>query len=96
MKFTDRVPGAVFHHTNIYGPAAATEKASFINWLYNFDTSGIDDWILMGDFNLIRSPDNRSRPGGNMTDMLLFNDIINHLDLVDIAFEGRSYTWSNR
>lgn len=49
----------------------------------------------MGGFNLIRGLENRSRPGGNMNDMLLFNDMINHLDLVDIAFEGRSFTWSN-
>lgn len=27
--------------------------------------------------------------------MMLFNDLINHLDLVDIAFQGREYTWSN-
>lgn len=49
----------------------------------------------MGDFNLIRCPDNRSRPGGNLGDMMLFNDMIHNLDLVDIAFEGRSFTWSN-
>jgi hypothetical protein len=27
--------------------------------------------------------------------MLLFNDIIQHLDLIDIPFEGRQFTWSN-
>lgn len=49
----------------------------------------------MGDFNLIRSPENRNRPGGNLSDMLLFNNLINHLDLVEIAFQGREYSWSN-
>lgn len=49
----------------------------------------------MGDFNLIRNPENRNRTGGNMGVMMLFNDLIHHLDLVDIAFEGRAYTWSN-
>lgn len=27
--------------------------------------------------------------------MMLFNDIIQHLDLVDIPFEGKQFTWSN-
>lgn len=83
------------HHTNIYGPSAPNDKAQIINWLYNFDCSAIDDCILMGDFNLIRCPENRNRPGGNHTDMMLFNDLIHHLYLVDIAFQGASYSWSN-
>jgi hypothetical protein len=27
--------------------------------------------------------------------MNLFNDLIHHLDLVEIAFQGQSFTWSN-
>lgn len=50
------------------------------------DASNFGDWILMGDFNLIRCPENRNRNGGNVNDMMLFNDLINHMDLVDIAF----------
>lgn len=30
-----------------------------------------------------------------MSDMFLFNDLIQHLDLIDIPFEGRQFTWSN-
>lgn len=84
-----------FHHTNIYGPSAADDKADFINWPYNFDCSGIEDWIIMGDFNLIRSPKNRNRLGGNINDMMLFNAVIHHLDQVEIAFQGISCSWSN-
>lgn len=43
-----------FHVTNIFGPSHLTQKQGFITWLINFDTSGFDDWILGGDFNLIR------------------------------------------
>lgn len=42
MKFTSLVDGKIFH-TNIYGPSAPDEKANFINWLYNFDCSAIQD-----------------------------------------------------
>jgi endonuclease/exonuclease/phosphatase family metal-dependent hydrolase len=49
----------------------------------------------VGDFNLIRSPENRNRSGGNTNEMLLFNDIINHLDLIEVPLKDRAFTWSN-
>jgi hypothetical protein len=78
--------------TNIYGLAASTDKVGFITWLYNFDCSLIDGWLLLGNFNLIRSPENRNRPGGNFNEMWLFNDLIQHIDLVEISFQGRDFT----
>lgn len=73
MKFTDRLSGKIFHHTNIYGLAAPTERGFFISWVYN--------------------------------EMVLFNFLTHHFDLVDIAFEGRAtlgvtckiiHCWRNR
>jgi exonuclease III len=86
MTFTCALTGKCFHLTNIYGPCPSNEKASFISWLYNFDTSPFKNWILAGDFNLMRSTENRNRAGGNINDMMLFNDIIQHLDLAEINF----------
>jgi hypothetical protein len=37
----------------------------------------------------------RNRLGGNLNDMMLFNDVIHHLDLVEIPLKGRALTWSN-
>ena len=84
------ISGNVFHLTNIYGPCSAPGKTDFINWLYNFDASTYDDWILVGDFNLIRYPENINRPGGNVNDMMAFSNLILHLDLIEIPFKGRS------
>jgi endonuclease/exonuclease/phosphatase family metal-dependent hydrolase len=47
------------------------------------------------DFNLIRSPQNRSLPRGNFNEVLLFNDLFQPLDLMEIFFQGREFTWSN-
>jgi hypothetical protein len=44
---------------------------------------GLEDWLILGDFNLIHSPLNRSKPGGNVNEMLIFNDLIQHQDLVE-------------
>jgi hypothetical protein len=37
------------------------------------------DWLIMGDFNLIRRPSDRNKPGGNVRDMLSFNAPIHSL-----------------
>jgi endonuclease/exonuclease/phosphatase family metal-dependent hydrolase len=54
------------------------------------------NWIVVGDFNLCRSPDDRNRPGGDISDMLLFNEAINYLGLVDLPPKGRHFTWTNK
>jgi hypothetical protein len=95
IKFTPLITRQSFHLTNIYGPTTSVDKAAFISWLYNFDASEFEDSILMGDFNLIRSPDNQNRGGGNPSEMMLFNDLILHLDLLDIPFQGRNFSRSN-
>jgi hypothetical protein len=39
--------------------------------------------------------ESRNKPGGNFNDMNIFNDIINHLGLVELPIKGRAFTWSN-
>uniref|UniRef100_M8D2A4 DNA methyltransferase 1-associated protein 1 n=1 Tax=Aegilops tauschii TaxID=37682 RepID=M8D2A4_AEGTA len=52
-------------------------------------------WMILGDFNLIRSPADRSKPGGDANNMLLLHSAIQALDLVEIPLKSISYTWSN-
>lgn len=68
---------------------------AFITWLINLDTTNFDDWLLVGDFNLYRCPEDRNKLGGNFSEMQMFNDTILDLDLLDIPFSGRRFTWSN-
>ena len=53
------------------------------------------NWLLLGDFNFIRSLDNRNLPGGDINDIFLFNEIIGHLGLLELPLKGRRFTWSN-
>jgi hypothetical protein len=53
------------------------------------------DWIIMGDFNLIRKPSDRNKPGGNVNDMLSFNEAISNLGLIEVPLKGKKFTWSN-
>lgn len=50
------------------------------------------DWLLVGDFNLMRDPENRNRPGGDISEMMMFNEAISALRLVELPLHGRKYT----
>lgn len=54
------------------------------------------DWLILGDFNLIRDPTNRNKPGGNYSEMLIFNEAISALGLIEIPFKSKQFTWSNK
>jgi endonuclease/exonuclease/phosphatase family metal-dependent hydrolase len=53
------------------------------------------NWMLLEDFNFYRSLQDRNREGGNMNDIMVFNEIISNLEIQEIFLKGRSYTWSN-
>jgi hypothetical protein len=50
---------------------------------------------MVGDFDFMRSQDNRNKPGGDMNEIFLFNDIISHLGLFEFPLKGRAFSWSN-
>ena len=61
---------------NVYGPCTGEDRAAFTTWLYDVHIPNGQDWLLLGDFNYMRAPDNRNKPDGNLNDMITFNDII--------------------
>jgi hypothetical protein len=63
--------------TNVYGPCQAERKAHFLDWFSNID-------IPVGDFNFIRSPNDRNKPGGDTNNILLFNDAIGNLGIIEL------------
>ena len=95
VEFSCNISGHIWYLTNVYGPNQPDERSLFINWLLNLDSSPMDNWIIMGDFNLVRGPENRNRPGGDVNNMIAFNRLISHHDLVEIPLKGRAFTWSN-
>ena len=80
---------------SVYGPCSGPLRDDFVNWLYNLHISDDEHWLLLGDFNFIRSLENRNRHGGDINDIFLFNEIIGHLGLLELSLKGRAYTWSN-
>ena len=54
------------------------------------------NWLVVGDFNLYRSPNHRNKPGDDHLEMYLFNEAISALGLFELPLKGRRYTWSNK
>jgi hypothetical protein len=95
VKFTSTHDNSSWSLVCVYGPCQGLLRDSFVSWLYSLVISPLENWLLVGDFNFIRSHENRNKPGGDVNDMFLFNDIIGHLGLLELPLKGRSFTWSN-
>jgi hypothetical protein len=70
-------------------------RTEFVQWMENLSISPNELWLILGDFNFIRAPENRNRPGGNVNDMIKFNEIISGHALVELPLKGRRFTWCN-
>jgi hypothetical protein len=53
-------------------------------------------WLVLGDFNLIRRPENRNKPGGDPNLMMAFNEAISKLGMIELPLAGQGFTWSNK
>lgn len=95
LQITSLHDHSIWNLIVVYGPTREPARQYFVAWLYSLDIGPDDLFLIMGDFHFYRSTSNRNRPGGNINDMLLFNDIIDHLGLTELPLKGRSFTWSN-
>jgi exonuclease III len=96
IEFTSTMSGASWVLTNIYAPCTTDGKQQFLDWLHNVDMPDDCDWLLVGDFNLIRRPTDRNRTGGNVQEMLGFNNAISNLRLQELNLIGSKFTWTNK
>lgn len=81
--------------TCVYAPCTPEGRSSFLDWLQNVHMDPGTDWIILGDFNLIRKLEDRNKPGGDLNDIFRFNAAISLLGVNEIVLQGRKYTWSN-
>lgn len=86
-----------FSHTSMDRVLLTPEgKRSFAQWLHDIQMPEDWDCLIVGDFNLCRSVQNRNKPGGDLTEMNMFNEVINRQGWVEMPLIGRKFTWSNK
>ena len=80
----------------MYGPCDVEGKSAFLDWFESIQMPDDIQWLIVGDFNLIRKPEDRNRPGGNIGEILMFNNAFSSLGVVEIPLHGRKFTWTNK
>lgn len=95
INFKSTQSDEVWNLVNVYGPCQGADRHTYTEWLFDLPIADDENWILLGDFNYIRSPTDRNKPGGDANDMLKFNEFIREQGLVELPVKGRNYTWSN-
>jgi hypothetical protein len=71
-------------------------KLAFLNWFKNIEMPVEAKWLIVGDFNLLRAPENRNKPGGSVAEMFAFNSAISKLGLIELPLKGCKFTWTNK
>ena len=59
-KLTARHNGDTWYLTNVYGPRTHEGKRDFIQWLKHYTAIDKENWLIVGDFNLLRKPEDRN------------------------------------
>ena len=96
IEFTSRLSNELWLLTVVYAPCTPGGKRAFLEWFREIEMPPDLDWLIVGEFNLIRRPSDRNREGAATNEMFLFNEAINKLGLIELPLHGRHFTWTNK
>lgn len=82
--------------TGVYGPQADAEKLEFLRELNDIRDLHAGPWVVLGDFNLLVNPEDKSNNAINRRMISRFQAQLNRLELKELYLNGRRYTWSNK
>jgi hypothetical protein len=81
--------------TGVYGPQTDQDKISFLQEITNIRQQIMEEWLLIGDFNLIYRAEDKNNQRVNMRMLNRFKSTIDNLELKPLELIGRRYTWCN-
>lgn len=81
--------------TVVYGPQGDNEKLAFLQEIKGLKSAVGDRWLLIGDFNMILQPEDKSSDNLNHRVMGAFREAIDTLQMKEIKLLGKKYTWTN-
>ena len=96
VKFTLRSKHDDFKFVlyTVYGPAQQQNKQAFLAEMVNTCSKESLPYLIRGDFNIMRGPEDKSSGEFNFKWPNLFNAVIESLDLKEIVMSGRQFTWA--
>lgn len=87
---------SIIHILNIYAPQDLSAKRTLWNDVLNLKESNPGIWIVLGDFNAVRSPEDRKNSNFDPISAGDFNDFIANADLSEFVLKGRKYTYATK
>jgi len=96
VKFTLRCKNVSFKFVlyTVYGPAQYQNKQTFLAELANTCSKESLPYLIGGDFNIMRRPEDKSSGVFDFKWPNLFNAVIESLDFKEIVMSGRQFTWA--
>ncbi|XP_020182182.1 uncharacterized protein [Aegilops tauschii subsp. strangulata] len=95
MEIFERALSFKWEIVIVYGPADHHRSPTFLAELQQKVTASLLPVVVGGDFNLIRSPDEKNNDRINLPWMQMFNDCIADLGLRELDRTGARFTWTN-
>ncbi|XP_071741400.1 uncharacterized protein [Rutidosis leptorrhynchoides] len=81
---------------NVYAPQDLSDKIILWNKLSDFMNAHLGDYICMGDWNAVRSMEDRCGSEFVTNDAIAFNDFIDSNQLHEVSPDGLQFTWRNK
>jgi exonuclease III len=95
VRINSRLVDEVWDLMGVYLPQLDNEKMIFLSELRNIQTMVRPEWVLLGEFNMIRRAREKNKGSINRRVMRQFNSIIDDLYLLELDLTDRAFTWSN-
>ncbi|KAK1312011.1 hypothetical protein QJS10_CPA07g00723 [Acorus calamus] len=81
--------------SSVYGPHEDASRERLWEEISNIRISWEAPWLVVGDFNVTRFPQDRNRPGPITPGMTRFSSWIEGEGLIDLSVGNQAFTWSN-
>ena len=95
IHLLNKVDKTPWQFTIVYGPTLRHLKKELWQELDMLRPDPSIAWIISGDFNVIRTPLEKSGPRFDIKISSMFNRFINKHQLVEHKLQTRKFTWSN-
>jgi hypothetical protein len=95
-SFSSNSSEHTFSVTNVYAPSDHRNSPLFLSSLSDLAPSFTGPWLLAGDFNLVRSQQDKNTTVSNPALISAFNDKINEIGLLELPLVGCRFTWTSK
>lgn len=96
IPFTSSTSVYSFVVTNVYTPTDHRDTDAFLADLHTVAPSAGSGWLVIGDFNLTRAPEDKNTAHFEHRLAAKFNTTVDSLALLELPLLDRLYTWSNK